>query len=190
MIDPPTRRRRPPTSSSSSTGSRSSRRARRRGEPPPRQRESMKTSAAFLLTLMVAGITAPGGEAQTRSLPTFEVDRGWPKVPPQWKAGDASSFAIDAQDNVWLLSRPRTLKPEDAGKAAPPVMMFDTAGTFIKAWGGSGSGFEWPEREHGIHVDDKGFVWITGNNCPTNGLPRLKPVADDQILKFTNDGKF
>jgi len=150
----------------------------------------MKTATACLLTLMFAGIAVPAGQAQTRSLPTFEVDRGWPKMPPQWKAGDASSFAVDAQDNVWLLSRPRTLKPEDAGKAAPPVMVFDTAGKFIKAWGGSGSGFEWPEREHGIHVDDKGFVWITGNNCPTNGLPGLKPVADDQILEFTNDGKF
>jgi len=42
-------------------------------------------------------------------------------VPEKWKLGDASSFAIDAQDNVWLLHRPRTLKPEDAGKAAPAI---------------------------------------------------------------------
>ncbi len=48
----------------------------------------------------------------------------------------------------------------------------------------------WPEREHGIHIDYKGFVWLGGNNCPTNGLPGLKPVADDQLLKFTQDGKF
>jgi len=32
----------------------------------------------------------------------------------RWKLGDASSFAIDAQDNAWLLHRPRTLKPEQA----------------------------------------------------------------------------
>ena len=63
-------------------------------------------------------------------------------------------------------------------------------GNFIKAWGGAGNGYEWPEREHGIHIDHKGFVWIGGNNCPTNGLPGLKPVADDQLLKFTQDGKF
>jgi DNA-binding beta-propeller fold protein YncE len=74
--------------------------------------------------------------------------------------------------------------------AAPPVMVFDTAGNFIKAWGGAGSGFEWPEREHGIHIDHKGFVWIGGNSCPDNGLPGLKPVTDDQLLKFTQDGKF
>lgn len=129
-------------------------------------------------------------QVKGRSLPIFEVDRTWPQVPPQWKLGDASSIAIDAQDNVWVLHRPRTLKPEQAAMAAPPVIVFDAAGKYIKAWGGAGNGYEWPEREHGIHVDYKGFVWLGGNSCPTNGLPGLKPVADDQLLKFTQDGKF
>jgi DNA-binding beta-propeller fold protein YncE len=129
-------------------------------------------------------------QAQTNSLPTFEVDRTWPKVPEKWKLGDPSSIAIDAKDNVWVLHRPRTLKPEDASKAAPPVIVFDTAGNFIKAWGGAAGGYDqWPEREHGIHIDYKGFVWLGGNSCPTNGLPGLKPVADDQLLKLTQDGK-
>ena len=129
--------------------------------------------------------------ASARSLPMFEVDAAWPKIPAKWKIGDPSSFAIDAQDNVWLLHRPRTLvKPDEAKMAAPAVMVFDTAGNFIKAWGGAGNGYQWPEREHGIHIDAKGFVWITGNNCPTNGIAGLKPVADDQIVKFTQDGKF
>ena len=74
--------------------------------------------------------------------------------------------------------------------AAPPVIVFDTAGNYIKAWGGAGQGYEWPEREHGIHIDYKGFVWLGGNSCPANGLPGLKPVADDQLLKFTQDGHF
>src|SRR6185503_1277356 len=91
------------------------------------------------------------------------------------------------KDNVWLLHRPRTVKAGEA--AAPPVVVFDTAGAFVKAWGGEDAGSQWPEREHGIHVDAKGFVWITGNNCPTNGIAGLKPVNDDQILKLTGDGK-
>ena len=129
--------------------------------------------------------------AASRSLPTFEVDTTWPKLPPKWKLGDPSSFAIDAQDNVWVLHRPRTLlKPEEAKMAAPPVVVFDTAGNFVKAWGGEGTGYQWPEREHGIHIDAKGFVWVTGNNCPTNGIAGLRKVADDQIVKFTQDGKF
>ena len=130
-----------------------------------------------------APATRPGG------MPVFEADSSWPKVPPKWKLGDASSIAIDAKDNVWVLHRPRTLKPDQAGMAAPPIVVFDAAGNFIKAWGGEGSGYEWPQREHGIHIDYKGYVWLGGNNCPTNGLP-LKPVADDQLLKFTQEGKF
>jgi hypothetical protein len=137
-----------------------------------------------------AALDAQGASGGPRSLPTFEVDRAWPKVPAKWKLGDASSVAVDAQDRTWILHRPRTLKPDEAAMAAPPVIVFDTAGNFIKAWGGGGRGYEWPEREHGIHIDYKGFVWLGGNNCPTNGLPGLKPVADDQLLKFTQDGRF
>ena len=133
---------------------------------------------------------AQSPQPHARSVPTFEVDKAWPKVPPQWKLGDASSFAVDAQDNVWLLHRPRTLKGEDVAKAAPPVVVFDAAGTFIKAWGGPGSGYDWPEREHGIHIDHKGFVWLGGNHCPTSGIFGLRPVADDAYVKFTPDGKF
>jgi hypothetical protein len=143
--------------------------------------------AAWLFTTKAA---AQSPQAQARSVPVFEVDPAWPKLPPQFKLGDASSFAVDAQDNVWLLHRPRTLKPEDSGKAAPAIVVFDAAGNFMKAWGGAGSGYDWPEREHGIHIDHKGFVWIGGNNCPTSGLAGLKPVADDAYLKFTPDGKF
>ena len=108
----------------------------------------------------------------------------------KWKLGDPSSIAIDAQDNVWVLHRPRTLKPEQAAMAAPPVIVFDTAGNYIKAWGGAGNGYEWPEREHGIHIDYKGFVWLGGNNCPTNACRASSRSPMTSCLKFTQDGKF
>ena len=142
------------------------------------------------ISLGVAGIATAADMAQARALPQFEVDRTWPKVPAKWKLGDASSIALDAQDNVYVLHRPRTLKPADAPMAAPPVIVFDGAGNYVKSWGGNGSGYEWPEREHGIHIDHNGHVWIGGNNCATGRLPGLKPVADDALLKFTLDGKF
>ena len=130
------------------------------------------------------------GVAAAAAAPVFEVDPSWPKVPAKWKLGDASSVAVDAQDHIWVLHRPRTLPAEQSAMAAPPVMVFDQAGNFIKGWGGAASGYEWPEREHGIHIDYKGYVWIGGNNCPGRALPGLKPAADDQLLKFTEDGKF
>jgi hypothetical protein len=132
---------------------------------------------------------AQTSQAQGRNLPMFEVDPSWPKVPANWKLGDVSSIAIDAQGNAWVLHRPRTLKPDQAAMAAPPIIVFDPAGNFIKAWGGTGSGYEWVEREHGIHIDHNGFVWLGGNYCAGMNLPGLKPVADDQLLKFTQDGK-
>ena len=153
----------------------------------PRSLRGVALLALFTAASLCASAAVQG---QTRALPTFEVDSSWPKVPPKWKLGDASSIAIDAQDNVWVLHRPRTLKPDQAAMAAPPVVVFDGAGNFVKAWGGAGSGYEWPEREHGIHIDHKGFVWLGGNNCPTSGNEGLKPVADDALLKFTQDGKF
>jgi hypothetical protein len=146
-------------------------------------------AALTALIVVAAGTQGTHVSAQTRSMPVFEVERGWPKVPPQWRLADPSSIGIDAQDNIWVLQRPRTLKPEGAKMAAPSILVFDNAGNFIKAWGGDGAGFEWPQREHGIHIDHKGFVWVGGNNCAARALPGLKQVGDDQLVKFTQDGK-
>ncbi|MCY4075126.1 MAG: hypothetical protein OXH04_06835 [Acidobacteria bacterium] len=157
--------------------------------------------AVFPALVVVAAAAAPAGlfgpaptggsaAAQGRSLPVFEVDAAWPTVPEGMRLGAPSSIAIDADDNVWVLHRPLTLPPEQDAMAAPPVVVFDGDGNFIKAWGGPGAGYEWPQREHGLHIDHEGFVWLGGNNCATNGVPRVQPVNDDQLLKFTADGTF
>jgi hypothetical protein len=137
--------------------------------------------------------TAFGGATAAASappMPVFEVDPSWPQVPAQWKLGDVSSVAVDANDNTWILHRPRTLKPEDAARAAPAVLKFSPQGKFVTAWGGEGAGYEWPQREHGIHIDYRGNVWIGGNNCADLKIAGLKPVADDALLKFSPQGKF
>jgi len=84
--------------------------------------------------------------------------------------------ASDAQDHIWILQRPKSVRPDQ--KAGPPVMEFDKDGNYIKGWGGPGEGYDWPQIEHGIYLDYKGFVWIGGSG------------NNDQILKFTQDGKF
>src|ERR1700693_1513817 len=123
--------------------------------------------------------------AQAQSLPVFEVDHTWPKLPPQWKLGEVSHINADSQGNVYLLYRPRTLKDPDFAHAAPPVLVFDPDGNFLRAWGGDGAGYEWPQREHGIYIDPKSYVWISGNSCPSRlvpGLPRGKPGTDPPLL--------
>jgi hypothetical protein len=93
----------------------------------------LRTTVPLVAATLFLATHASAQSQPPRAVPTFAVDASWPKVPPQWKLGDASSIAIDAQDNVYVLHRPRTLKPEDAAKAAPAVMVFDAAGNFVKS---------------------------------------------------------
>jgi len=98
---------------------------------------------------------------------------------------------------------------ENGYTPGPPVMEFSETGKYIQGWGGPthDARYEWFNRgglfssfaecasctkehrtngdgrpgsgEHGITVDYKDNVWLTGNG-----------TGDGQILKFTKDGKF
>jgi DNA-binding beta-propeller fold protein YncE len=146
--------------------------------------------AAVSLQWMNAGATETEASTQAGVVPRFEEDASWPKMPAKWKLGNVASVAVDSQDHVWILHRPRTLPADQLPMAAPPVLEFDAAGNFLQAWGGDGNGYEWPQREHGIYVDHTDHVWIGGNNNKERKLPLLEPINDDQILKFTRTGKF
>jgi DNA-binding beta-propeller fold protein YncE len=152
---------------------------------------------------LVAGIAALGvgqailqykAEAQGSSVqgPMFEVDPLWPKpLPNNWLLGWTIGTWVDEQDNVWIIhrgagglhnnERGAELNPPIAEccRTAPPIIVFDPDGNFVRSWGGPGQGYEWPQSNHGVHVDYKGNVWIGGNG-----------EKDAQILKFTKDGKF
>jgi hypothetical protein len=129
-------------------------------------------------------------------LPQFEMLKGWLKMPSKWRMGFGSDVAADSDGNIWVLSRPRTLahprsgKPDLTSTPAPPVMEFDNAGNFLQGWGGeSGPGYQWPSNEHGLTIDEKGFIWITGNADGKDNNPAGLP-NDNEILKFTKNGKF
>ena len=98
---------------------------------------------------------------------------------------------------------------ENGYKPAPPVVEFSPTGKYLQGWGGPSKNgeYQWTNRgglhsefaecasctaerrtngdgrpgsgEHGIAVDDKDNVWLTGNGD-----------GDGQVLKFTKDGKF
>jgi DNA-binding beta-propeller fold protein YncE len=152
--------------------------------------------AALLVTLGVsqrlleqtAAAQAKGGT----QAPRFEVDPMWPKpMPNHWVMGNVIGVGVDTKDNVYIIHRGAgsleakeiyaTTNPpsSDCCVPAPPVVEFDAAGNFVRAWGGPGQGFEWPDSNHGITPDSKGNVFIGGNG-PNDG----------QVLKFTQDGKF
>jgi len=89
----------------------------------------------------------------------------------------------------------------DCCKPAPSVMEFDADGKLLQAWGGpadpdkckADQGCIWPASEHGIFVDQNGFVYVAGNG--RSGQPNASAWAanhgsDGLILKFTKQGKF
>jgi hypothetical protein len=148
--------------------------------------EGLMKIVPSLVTCALLIAPAVAGEA-----PKFQVDASWPKtLPNNWIMGQAAGVAVDAQDHVWVIQRPRSLADDEKAasftpprskccKPAPPVMEFDSDGNLLRSWGGPGQGYDWFENEHGINIDHKGFVWVGGNGN-----------NDGQVLKFTQDGKF
>jgi hypothetical protein len=131
--------------------------------------------------------TAPAGQ-----VPLFEVDPAWPKLPNNWVMGLVSSVAVDQRDHVWILHRPRVVAADKRASAAPAVLEFDAAGTFVQGWGGPADGIEWPDAEHGIYVDDTDGIWI-GGSARTNAAVCEGGQCtrnDDMLTKFTSQGKF
>ena len=135
----------------------------------------------LLLALAWPGrLATPAADAQTAdSTPAFAVDAAWPKpLPKNWVVGPVSGTATDARDHIWIIHRGELAKA-DGRVPAPPVIEFDPAGNLVQSWGGPGSGYEWPQQVHGITIDAKDRVWISGNG-----------EKDNQILVFTREGKF
>ena len=150
----------------------------------------MTSRTVTFRVVVVLGLALAAASLSAQSslrAPTFQVDPRWPSIPNDWVLGEVSSISVDSRDHIWVLHRPRSIPEAQRAKAAPPVLEFDTSGKLLSSWGGPGEGYDWPEREHGIFVDAKNFVWISGNG----GWP--KPTGpgsgDDMILKFTTAGQ-
>jgi len=150
---------------------------------------------AALALLVGTGLFAEEAHKKA-SMPQFQVDPFWPKMPPKTMFGVVAGVNVDAKDHVWVIHRPATLTKDEKGlttdppgglccKPAPPVMEFDNDGNFIQGWGGPGPGYEWPLDldEHGIFVDYKDHVWIGAGGGANSKV-------ESQILKFTRDGRF
>ena len=148
------------------------------------------TTLAACAAIVVSGwlVAHVGARQATPRPPSFMADPKWPTIPNNWVLGEVTSIAVDSKDTIWVLHRPRTIPEAQRANAAPAVLQFDVSGKLLASWGAPGTGYDWPEREHGIFVDANNFVWISGNA----GWP--KPTGpgsgDDMILKFTMDGKF
>src|SRR6476620_6505032 len=111
--------------------------------------------AVTTLAMLVAS-AALSRSVSAAEAPRFEKDALWPKtLPNKWIMGQAAGVAVDAQDHVWVVQRPRTLADDEKAASfnplrtkccvpAPPVLEFDQAGNLVQAWGGPGQGYDWP----------------------------------------------
>src|SRR6476646_10092899 len=161
------------------------------------QQRTFILAAVLAATIMALGIGQAvlqrEAEAQGSSVtaPMYEVDPLWPKpLPNNWLLGWTIGAWVDEQDYVWIIhrgagglhnnERGAELNPPIAEccRTAPPVLVYDQDGGLVRSWGGPGEGYEWPQSNHGIHVDYKGNVWIGGNG-----------EKDAQLLKLTKEGK-
>jgi DNA-binding beta-propeller fold protein YncE len=154
------------------------------------------TFAAVLAALTLAhGFVQQVALAQAQGAvmaPRFEVDPTFPKpLPNGWYQGQTIGLWVDANDHVWIVHRPDVLDAAEGAasqtpptgeccRSADPVLEFDQAGNLLRHWGGKdGPGYQWPDSNHGLNVDNQGNIWIGGNGA-----------MDGHILKFTQDGKF
>lgn len=166
-----------------------------------KRNSKLYVGAAFVAILLALGAgqaLLENTSAQAKQAPRFEVDPFWPKpMPNNWVMGMTIGIGISSDDHVWVIHRgndPGNLDRTELAvvkegaprvgeccNPAPPVLEFDAAGNLVGSWGGQpkDNSYDWPESNHGIVVDHKGFVWIGGNGGP-----------DAHILKFTRDGKF
>jgi DNA-binding beta-propeller fold protein YncE len=153
-----------------------------------------RTPAALAALAALFLALTPPLAAQTNegnNPPRYVVDPFWPKdLPDNLLLGQVAGIAIDNQDNIWVVHRPRSLVDDEKGAQknppetrccmpAPPVLQFAPDGRLLRSWGGPGEGYDWPKTEHGIHIDKDANVWVAGND-----------KDDHQVLKFTPDGKF
>ena len=83
-------------------------------------------------------------------------------MPAGWKFGRVSSVATDSRGEVYVFHR---------GPHAPPLIVFDAKGNYLRSWGKGMFG-----NEHGLRIDSQDNVWITDN-------------GDHQVMKFDRQGK-
>ena len=118
------------------------------------------------------------------SVPKYEVDPFWAKLPDNWVVGPLGGACVDARDHVFVLHRQEglteamvTARDRFAGAQtrikAPPVMEFDPQGNLINSWGDTKV---LGNYLHDCQVDKDSNVWIAA-------------ARSGFVQKYSRDGK-
>ncbi|WP_025410163.1 hypothetical protein [Gemmatirosa kalamazoonensis] len=148
--------------------------------------------AAVLSLATVASLGAQPGVAPTNDLPNpYRTVEGWARMPAGRTWGSTSAVDIDRDGrSVWVAERCGA--NSCAGSALPSVLLFDSTGTLVRAFGAG-----LLVAPHGIHVDRDGNVWVTDCACTGGRNAPVTPVTKDsaapprghQVFEFAPDGR-
>ena len=80
-----------------------------------RREDAVRLFFSLLLAAMI------GMPAFADDIPRFQVDPAWPKpLPNDWIMGQAAGVAVDGQDHIWVIQRPRTLTDDEKALTLNP----------------------------------------------------------------------
>src|SRR5579862_7655011 len=73
------------------------------------------------IVLMGLFFSAAVRGVRAQAIPNYKVDASWPKqLPNNWIVGQIGGMAVDKDDHIWVLHRPRSLTPDEAAAAQTP----------------------------------------------------------------------
>jgi hypothetical protein len=146
------------------------------------------TKRLLAAPLALASVFALPALSLAQTAPHYKVDPDWPKLPlpNKWWMMGVTGLAVDKDDNVWVLNRPRDidgtqnyaeLNPPTAECCIPPPAMIhiDKDGNVIGSFD--------PPEGHGMAVDSKGFVYIGNAVNGMNTVRKYDPKTGQMLAE-------
>jgi len=131
-----------------------------------RKRQAGAAGMLIAILLFAANALAPKKAAADG---TYHQVENWAQLPAGAVWGVMSAVGIDSKDNVYAFKRAEPGEKE--GAMTSKVLVFDSRGKFLKAWGENTF-----SSAHGLRIDRDGFVWITDK-------------TGEQVFKYTAEGE-
>jgi DNA-binding beta-propeller fold protein YncE len=115
----------------------------------------------MLLTLLVlAPVTYCEPTTSAAEPATWTAQPGFFQLPDGFELGAASAVAVNRRGEIFVFHR-----------GAHPIMVFDSAGKFLRSWGDGVVG-----SSHGLRIDPEENVWVTD-------------IGNHRVMKFDPQGK-
>lgn len=134
-----------------------------------------------MLKVLPAGLAVSAlpafAAAPARRVPRFTPDPApLLKLPVGRVVGPVTGLAIAPNGHIWICHLAKQLEwgaPDAQWRdeaRLPPIVEFDAAGNYLRAWGGPNhlpredGRPQWHQNEETISIDDEGAIWVFGSN--------------------------